>query len=208
MALDAEDQPGYVIRASGEIVAQAPGRRTGIGRQRGLAQVAVDREHLPALEREAGCGVDGNECLSAADVEGGEHANFSLSPGRCEHEFHIGAQHPERLVDHVSRSMADDYLPDSPVDVGLPQEVRQQMILLVLTDKRYLAREGHGQLLQILASAYSCVQHLTQHDHAHRNQQAQHEGYHEHLVPARRCGDGIPARRIDDSRIVGGERLR
>lgn len=210
------DQRLHVVAALRQIVADTLGGRTHVGRERSLAQVAVDRQHPLALEREAGCRVRGEEGLAAAHVERGEEADAAglAVVARVHDELQVGPEHPERLVDHVPAALVYDYALRL-LRLGLllaaaqPVDGRELVACLALArvGEGYLPCERQGEVLEVLASAHLGVGALQQVDHCYGYQQSQHECRHQYPALAGRRGDHGAHRRRDNSGVVGGESL-
>ena len=210
---DRHYQPRHVVAAPREVVADSPGGRAGVDRKRSLAQVAVDHQHLLALEREAGRRVRGQEGLAAAHVERGEQADVAV-PGalsRLHDELEVGAQHPEGLVDHVAAALAYHYLAAVLLGELLPagaRKAREPAPHAAGHRQRDLAGERQGQVFEVLAAAHPGVHALKQVDRRHGNQQAEDEGHHQNLALVGGGRYHGAHRGRDHPGVVGREGLR
>ena len=207
------DELRHVVAAPREVVADSPGGRAGVERKRSLAQVAVDRQHLLALEGEAGRSVRGQEGLAAAHVERGEQADVA-APGalsRLHDELEVGAQHPEGLVDHVAAALAYHYLAAVLLGELLPAGARktgEPVPQAAGHRQRNLAGKRQGQVLEVLAAAHPGVHALKQVDHRHGDQQAEDEGHHQNLALVGGGRYHGAHRGRDHPGVVGSEGLR
>lgn len=88
-----------------EIVAKARLRRADKLGERAVAQVAVDGQNTLTLDGKADGQVGRHEGLARARVERSD--GDDLASWLAHHELEVGAEHPERLVDHIAVAVTD-----------------------------------------------------------------------------------------------------
>lgn len=140
------DEPVDVCLHAAEVVGEAEFGRADILRYGAVAHVAVYYQHTLILQGDGHAEVDGYERFTGAGIERCECYDASALNGVAQ-ELDVGAQHAERFVDDVALAGLDH----DQLAVGVVFFFLGGAVL------GYLAGEGCGEVLDVLASAHSGV---------------------------------------------------
>ena len=157
-----------------EIVAKARLRRADKLGERAVAQVAVDGQNTLTLDGKADGQVGRHEGLARARVERSD--GDDLASWLAHHELEVGAEHPERLVDHIAVAVTDHDGIGSTEGFPLSDRLGGS-----LGRERNLAGERHGDSLEVAAGAHLRVGRHQQIDDPGRNHQTQEKRHHHDL---------------------------
>ena len=125
----------------------------------------------------------------------------------ADHELQVGAEHAECLVDDVA--LARLHHDAAHLLALLPEldALAERGTVLAAEPIGYLAEEGDGNVLEILAPPDGGVHVLTHEDDDHGDEEAQHERHEQDVAADGRHGGEGAGGRGDDAGVVGGERL-
>ena len=125
----------------------------------------------------------------------------------ADHELQVGAEHAECLVDDVA--LARLHHDAAHLLALLPEldALAERGTVLAAEPIGYLAEEGDGNVLEILAPPDGGVHVLTHEDDDHGDEEAQHERHEQDVAADGRHGLDVARRGRDDAGVVGGERL-
>lgn len=117
-----------------------------------MAHVTVDDEHLATFDCQRHTEVDSEERLTGTGVErcDGYHVGFILVDL---HELEVGAEHAEGFVDDIAAAILDN-------DGAGELAATEFLLFAVLAIEGYFAKEGNGEVLEVLATAHFSVKHF------------------------------------------------
>ena len=167
-----------------------------------MTKVTVNYQHTLHLDGKAHGDVHGQECLSAARIEGGDDKDILVLLW-CHHKVHVGTQHTEGLVDHIAVAFFHyhgfriklDHAADKPFTL-----VRE--VLRDFTD------DGHSEALKVFPATDYRIGVLADNDDDNGYQETQGECHKQDVFPDRGCRQHTAVGLGDDTGIVGGECLR
>ena len=203
------DHLADVVHLLAQIVGQPQVAVAEGARGRGAAQVAVDKEYLPALDGEGEGEVHAHERLARPCIHGGDEVDV-LVFRRVAHKLEVGAQQSESLVEHVlavvfhherrGRALVATLAFAEPLHQFLrPREAR---CLFVVGD---FAHDGYVRAaFDVQFVAHGRVEVYLYENHECGEDQAEENGGHNRAALVGECGEHAAVGHVDDLRGHGG----
>lgn len=161
-----------------EVVGEAEFGRAYVLRHGAVTHVAVYHQHAFVLQGDGHAEVDGYERFAAAGIERGEGYGASAGNGVAQ-EFYVGAEHAEGFVDDVAfAGLHHDQLAVGGVFFFFGRAVLG-----------YFPGEWCGEVLHVLASAYTGVAEFLHGGESEGYHEADGEGYKQCLAAVGRRGE-------------------
>ena len=167
-----------------------------------MTKVTVNYQHTLHLDGKAHGDVHGQECLSAARIEGGDDKDILVLLW-CHHKVHVGTQHTEGLVDHIA--VAFFHYHGFRIKLDPAADKPFTLVREVLRDFSY---DGYGEAFKVFSAADYRIGVLADKDDDNWYQESQGECHQKDIFLDRGCRQHAAVGLGDDSCVVGGKRLR